>query len=34
MQSYKSMFTKQIAYIEANIRKLCELKAYVSEAIV
>ena len=34
MQSYKSMFTNQIAYIKANIRRLCELKAYVSEAIV
>ena len=34
MQSYKSMFTKQVAYIKDNIRKLCELKAYVSKAVV
>lgn len=28
------MSTKQIAYIKADIRRLCELKAYVSEEIV
>lgn len=33
-QSYKSISTKQIAYIKAKIRRLCELKAYVSEETV